>query len=339
MKISTVKAILSEKDIMSIIDDFLEVDGLKIDKIEIKDLISISGSYSKGMIFPFDVKVGFGNVVNNVVNVKVFNFNLHKFKVFNIVKNIALRNFLKNFAEYGITVNNDIVIFDLAMISKLIPYVYFRLESIKIINETVEAEFEEFIYAKNKETVKFEIEPKSGIRKKIWDKYAKTRTKMVDKVPDKYQKIVEYAMMIPDIVALLWRLFKDKRVSFKAKMMVGGMLAYVVSPIDIIPDFIPLIGHIDDVAIAFFGLNSIINEVPEEIILENWQGEDNIILIVREAVSYISKVVGSENVPKLANAVKSIIKRGNERSDEIEVKITEEVVEKVRNSEKPKSRE
>jgi len=117
------------------------------------------------------------------------------------------------------------------------------------------------------------------------------------------------------------------------------MLAYVASPIDIIPDFIPLIGHVDDVAIAFFGLNAIINEVPEEIILENWQGEDNIILIVREAVSYISKTVGSENVPKLANALKSIIRRGNERSDEIEVKITEEVVEKVRSAEKNKVRE
>jgi len=339
MKISTVKAILSENDIMSIVDDFLEVDGLKIDKIEIKDLISISGSYSKGVVFPFDVKVGFGNVLNNVVSVKVFNFNLHNFKVLNVIKNYTLKNFLKNFSEYGVKADKDNITLDLAMISKLIPYVYFRLDSIEIINKTVELEFEEFIYAKDKETIKFGKEPQIGIRKKIWDKYAKTRTKMVDKVPDKYQKIVEYAMMVPDIVALLWRLFKDKRVSFKAKMMVGGMLAYVVSPIDIIPDFIPLIGHVDDVAIAFFGLNAIINEVPEEIILENWQGEDNIILIVREAVSYISKTVGSENVPKLANALKSIIRRGNERSDEIEVKITEEVVEKVRSAEKNKVRE
>jgi len=339
MKITAVKAVLSGKDILSIIDDFVEVEGLKIDKIEIGDLVSVSGTYSKGVIFPFDVKIGFGNVINNVINIKVFNANVLKLNVLNVVKNMALKSFLKDFSEYGVKVEKDNVTVDLVMISKLVPYVYFRLENLKIADGNVEALFEELIYAKNKETVKIDKKLKLDIRKKMRDKYAKTRTKMVDKVPDKYQKIVEYALMVPDIIALLWRLFKDNRVNFKAKMMVGGMLMYVVSPIDVIPDFIPFIGHIDDVAIAFFGLNAIINEVPEEIILENWQGEDNIILIVREAVSYISKMVGSQNVPKLIDAVKRIIRSGNERSKEIEVKITEEIILKAKAAEQNKIRE
>jgi uncharacterized membrane protein YkvA (DUF1232 family) len=339
MKISAVNVILTDNDLMSFVDDFMKVEGLKIDKIEIKELLSISGSYSKGIVIPFNVKIGFGNIVNNVINIKLFNVNVLKLNILNSIKNFALKTFLKNFSEYGIKAEKDNITLDLTMITRLIPYVYFRLESLRIVDEALEAKFEELIYAKNKEPVKVEKNPKPGIGRKIQAKYSKTRSEVVDHAPDKYKKILEYALMIPDIVALLWGIFKDKRVNFKAKMMVGGILLYIVSPLDIIPDFIPFIGQVDDVAIAFFGLNAIINEVPEEVVLENWHGKDNIILIVREAVSYISKAVGSQNVTKIMDIVKNIIKKGNARSGEIEVKITDEVIEKVKTAEKNKIRE
>jgi uncharacterized membrane protein YkvA (DUF1232 family) len=164
------------------------------------------------------------------------------------------------------------------------------------------------MYEPHKETPNFKAKKDKDEEKKIKisDRYTKLRVNIEDKVPDKFKDIIEYAMLIPDIVALLWRLFRDKRVNTKTKMLVGGLLAYIASPIDIIPDFIPLIGKIDDVAIVLFAMNKIINEVPEEVILSNWTGKDNIIKIVSEGVTFISKMVGSQNVGKLIETVKKL---------------------------------
>ena len=52
--------------------------------------------------------------------------------------------------------------------------------------------------------------------------------------------------------------------------------------------------------------------MPKEIILQNWQGQEDIILLTKEAVSYISQAVGSKNVGKLLSAVKNIFKKGEE---------------------------
>ncbi|MHA1912279.1 MAG: YkvA family protein [Candidatus Kariarchaeaceae archaeon] len=54
----------------------------------------------------------------------------------------------------------------------------------------------------------------------------------------------------------------------KAKFLLGTLLAYFLSPIDLIPDFIPLIGHIDDYIILPIGIHYARKMVPEEIIKE-----------------------------------------------------------------------
>lgn len=116
-------------------------------------------------------------------------------------------------------------------------------------------------------------------------------------------------MFIPDITILLWRLLKDKRVEGKIKIMIAGAVAYLASPIDILPDFIPFIGQIDDVVIVFFILNCIINEIPQKIILENWEGRENILLLSKQAVTNMSKIIGKQNVSSLLSSIKNIFKK------------------------------
>lgn len=334
MKISAVSVTLSSRDLLSMVDDFIEVEGLKIDKIDMEDLITISGSYRKVINIPFEIKIGLGNVINNVVNVRIMNVNILKLNILGSIRNMAMKKFMKDLSEYGVKVDGENVAVDLVMISRLVPYIYFRLDSLSISDKCLVANFEELIYAKNKETVKIEKKADSVPNIKIMDKYTATRDKMVENVPDKYQKVVEYALMVPDIISLMYRLFKDKRVKLDVKIKVAGILAYLASPIDIMPDFIPMVGKVDDVAIAFFGLNSIINEIPEEIILQNWQGKENIIVTVREAVNYISVAVGSENVSKLLHALGKVLKRKGVKKDGIEVSAR-----KTKRDKKKKSKE
>ncbi len=249
MKISNVKALLTEKDILSIIDDYLSIEGLTIDSIEIKEIITIKGSYKKKIKIPFKVKIGIGNIDNNILNIKIFSIHILKLGVLSSIKNLILKKLLYDYDEYGIKVKKDTVSLNLDLVSKLIPYFYVKLRKINLMNESLEVEIEDIVYAQNKEVVK--VMPKSETKEKHEDRYSEIRKKVVDKVPDKYEKPLQYAMLIPDITALLWRVFKDKRVKIKVKIMVVGITAYLVSPIDIIPDFIPFIGTIDDIAIAF----------------------------------------------------------------------------------------
>lgn len=312
MKISNIKATITENDIMSIISEFVEIKGLIIEKIEIKELIVITGKYKKAITIPFQAKIGVGNVYDNLLNLKLLQVKVSKLGLISKIKNIMLKNIISDAHEYGVSVDKDTIELDLNIISKFIPYVYFKAKKVSIVDETVEVEIENLIYSQNKEVPVVEKKHNS-LKRKISDKYSKTRCDIVENVPQKYKKIVELAMLIPDIIVLLWKLFKDKRVPMKIKIMVGAMLAYLVSPIDILPDFVPFIGKIDDIAITFFGLNAIINEVDENLILENWHGKENIILVVKEAVKYISNVVGGQNVTKLINTLKDIFSKGKDR--------------------------
>ena len=68
-------------------------------------------------------------------------------------------------------------------------------------------------------------------------------------------KLGEYLFLLPDFFILVARLALDKRVPSKQKLMAGGIVAYLIMPIDLIPDFIPVIGHVDDLVLVVLGLN------------------------------------------------------------------------------------
>ena len=60
----------------------------------------------------------------------------------------------------------------------------------------------------------------------------------------------EIALFLPNFVILLKRLVGDPRVPRKSKLILGGTILYLVSPIDIVPDFVPGLGQLDDVVVA-----------------------------------------------------------------------------------------
>lgn len=90
-------------------------------------------------------------------------------------------------------------------------------------------------------------------------------------------KVGEYLFLLPDFFVLLTRLMIDKRVSAKRKLMVGGIIAYVMLPFDLIPDFIPFIGHMDDLVLVVLGLNTILNDTDPKILADNWSGEGDVL--------------------------------------------------------------
>lgn len=68
---------------------------------------------------------------------------------------------------------------------------------------------------------------------------------------------------------LVWRLMNDSRVAFLPKLIVPAAIAYVVWPIDLIPDPIPLLGQIDDIGVIFLGIRFFIEMCPPDIVMEH----------------------------------------------------------------------
>ena len=69
-------------------------------------------------------------------------------------------------------------------------------------------------------------------------------------------RVVDVLFHLPNLIRLYWRLFRDPRVSLWPKALLVGALAYVVLPFDLIPDFIPFVGEIDDFVIVIVAARS-----------------------------------------------------------------------------------
>ncbi|MGH2695065.1 MAG: YkvA family protein [Actinomycetota bacterium] len=110
-----------------------------------------------------------------------------------------------------------------------------------------------------------------------------------DRVPQ--TSLREYAMLAPRLVKLVFRLMRDPRVPARSKAVLVLLAGYLASPIDLIPDFIVGIGHLDDLVIAAFALDQILNRVPDEIVREHWEGEEDVLEVVRNVLDISSSFV------------------------------------------------
>jgi uncharacterized membrane protein YkvA (DUF1232 family) len=85
--------------------------------------------------------------------------------------------------------------------------------------------------------------------------------------------VIYYVRQLPAYIRLLGGLLMDKRVSRIDKLLVAGAIVYIVSPIDLIPDFIPFFGEIDDLFILVLALQHLINHAGRHVVLDHWTGD------------------------------------------------------------------
>ena len=109
--------------------------------------------------------------------------------------------------------------------------------------------------------------------------------------PDDRTRLKEYALLAPRLVRLIFRLMKDPRVPARPKAMIVMLGVYFASPIDLIPDFLPGVGHLDDLILAALALDQILNRVPEELVKEHWEGDEDILEVVRDVLDIASGLI------------------------------------------------
>ena len=87
----------------------------------------------------------------------------------------------------------------------------------------------------------------------------------------------DLAAFIPDCVTTVRRLRRDPRVPRRARIAIVVAGIWVASPIDLIPEFIPIIGPLDDIVVVALALRYAGRQVPREVLMAAWPGEPRLL--------------------------------------------------------------
>jgi uncharacterized membrane protein YkvA (DUF1232 family) len=83
-------------------------------------------------------------------------------------------------------------------------------------------------------------------------------------------------MLIPNFLKLLYRLFKDSRVPLAEKALLIGVIVYVISPLDLIPDFVPFVGQVDDLYLIALVVLRMLSRTSDDVLREHWDGRGDL---------------------------------------------------------------
>jgi uncharacterized membrane protein YkvA (DUF1232 family) len=92
--------------------------------------------------------------------------------------------------------------------------------------------------------------------------------------PDKAQ-VKEALRLLPDLLRLLRRLAADRTLPRGVRIRLGLLLAYLAIPIDLVPDFIPVLGYADDAIIVTVVLRSTVRRAGLDAVRRHWPGTDD----------------------------------------------------------------
>lgn len=91
----------------------------------------------------------------------------------------------------------------------------------------------------------------------------------------------QYVLLLPDLVVLLIRLTRDSRVPLGSKMIALIAVGYVLSPIDLIPEFLGPVGLLDDLLVVLAAVSHFLNSSHPDLVRQHWSGSDEILESIR----------------------------------------------------------
>jgi uncharacterized membrane protein YkvA (DUF1232 family) len=83
-----------------------------------------------------------------------------------------------------------------------------------------------------------------------------------------FEQLMSWAKKLKKQIYILYLAYKDERVTWYAKFFTACVVAYAFSPIDLIPDFIPILGYLDDIIIVPLGIMLALKMLPKNVIMD-----------------------------------------------------------------------
>jgi len=134
----------------------------------------------------------------------------------------------------------------------------------------------------------------SGVRRRI-ETWLEGRTGVDERVR-------EYLLLIPDMFVLLTRLIRDPRVDLSLKLQLLAAGFYLVSPIDLVPDFLMPVGLVDDavaVALVLSSVARLMGPEGEDVLRDHWEGTEEVLAQIESIVSDANELLDSAVLRRL----------------------------------------
>jgi uncharacterized membrane protein YkvA (DUF1232 family) len=94
------------------------------------------------------------------------------------------------------------------------------------------------------------------------------------------------AGFVPDCIVLFRRLLGDQRVPRRKKVVLAALVPYLAMPIDLVPDFIPVAGYLDDAALVAFVVRYVLRGGGSGLVEEHWPGPRSSLAVVLRLAGY-----------------------------------------------------
>lgn len=258
----------------------------------VSELDGSLGLEGKFLGFGADIRGDIDVAMDNYIRIKIQSIGkLPKFMIPGVLN--LVRTFNSRFAEAA-TVKGDMILIDP---NQLIPG-SLRGESQNNIRVLVQPK-----------TFEVAEETVGSFRERVLAWTEKNAGTMVKEVAD-------ILLTIPDLLILLINLAKDSRISPELKLKIALCVAYVLSPLDLIPEIIagPL-GFADDAFAMGLLIIKLVSEIPPDIIRENWKGRADVLELIIQGQA-LAGVVASLSA-KLPDAIlKKLVTLFGKREDE-----------------------
>ncbi|MEX1139211.1 MAG: DUF1232 domain-containing protein [Bacteroidota bacterium] len=148
------------------------------------------------------------------------------------------------------------------------------------------------------------------MNKREKDFYVKLRARMHKWLKSKAGKNHKYAnllMWAPDLFHLLIKLSLDKRVPVDDKILLGAVIVYFISPIDLMPEgLLGPVGYVDDIALAAWAINRIIENAGARVVRDHWAGESDVLAVIKKIVHVSHQMLGGTVWKKLKDLIDSL---------------------------------
>ncbi|TFG98498.1 MAG: DUF1232 domain-containing protein [Calditrichales bacterium] len=137
------------------------------------------------------------------------------------------------------------------------------------------------------------------------DFYHKLRAKIESYLKKNDNAYADYLLLAPDLFHLLVKLSMDERVPMEKKAKFLAVIAYFISPLDLLPEmFLGPIGYLDDIALSAYVINQYINETDPAIVRELWAGDQDVLTVLKNIIQAADKFIGSGLWKKLRGQFK-----------------------------------
>ena len=133
--------------------------------------------------------------------------------------------------------------------------------------------------------------------------YDRLRARLIKSEPGESSGIGDLLFLLPNLAVLLGRLPREPRVPRGGKVIAALALGYVISPIDLLPEFLGPIGFLDDALVLGAALSRLLNYVHPDVVRSHWSGKGDVLDVIQRLTEWSETML----VDRLPAAVRRLL--------------------------------